>query len=417
MIFKPKTLSTILKYVLLISIFIANAYIFSQILSENLLGCLIGSKGFLSYFLSLIFLILNNLIPLLVAIAFFTVGERKLLASMQRRTGPGKVGFWGSLQAIADGAKLVNKETLIPVKANFYLFLTAPMLALFLAFISWGFIPFSNISFFFDNDYAILVILGLSSINVYSVVLAGWSSNSKYTFLGGLRSCAQMISYEISISIILIPIFLSSNSLNFIKIVNHQENFWFIGPLFPLSIMFLISIVAETNRTPFDLPEAEAELVAGFNLEYSSIIFAFFFLAEYSNMILMSTIYSLLFLGGWLSPFGDFLGQSSFFWVTSKLIFVCMFFVHIRGNLPRYRYDQLMFIGWKVILPLSLAFVIFYISFLYSFDGVPIGAFDFYNFSIQLNPNIMNEFVYEDLFYSFRLFCLMDITNIFNNSN
>ena len=414
MILKPKFLSTIIKYVLLISIFVVSLFITSELFSlVNSSDFLSNSKGFFVYFLSLIFLILNNLIPLLVAIAFFTVGERKLLASMQRRTGPGKVGFWGSLQAIADGAKLVNKETLIPVKANFYLFLTAPILALFLAFISWGFIPFSNISFFFDNDYGILVILSLSSLNVYSVILAGWSSNSKYTFLGGLRSCAQMISYEISISIILIPIFLSANSLNFIKIVNHQENYWFMGPLFPLSIMFLISIVAETNRTPFDLPEAEAELVAGFNLEYSSIIFAFFFLAEYSNIIMMSTIYSLLFLGGWLSPFGDFLIHSSFFWITLKLILVCIFFVHIRGNLPRYRYDQLMFIGWKVILPLSLAFVMFYISILYIFDGVPIGTFDFYNFSTRLTPNSTNEFIYNDLLYIFIDFGSINVKNIF----
>jgi len=280
-----KILRIFIKFVLLISVLLFFGIGFIElafIISANMKLF----SGFLVYLLSLIFLILNNLIPLLVAVAFFTVGERKLLASIQRRTGPGKAGFWGSLQAIADGAKLVVKETLIPVKANFYLFLTAPIVALFLAFISWGFIPFNNFSFFFDNDYGILVILSLSSLNVYSVVLAGWSSNSKYTFLGGLRSCAQMISYEISISIILIAIFLNVSSLNFITIVNYQEKIWFIFPLFPLAIMFLISIVAETNRTPFDLPEAEAELVAGFNLEYSSIVFAFFFLQNLVKMFL-----------------------------------------------------------------------------------------------------------------------------------
>lgn len=414
MIFKSKTISSLLKYALLIFIFFIFSIAFNKIiLSNDFVKDSIFTREFQVYFLSLVFIILNNLIPLLIAIAFFTVGERKLLASMQRRTGPGKVGFWGSLQAIADGAKLINKETLIPVKANFYLFLSAPILALFLALISWGFIPFSNMSFFFDTDYAILVILSLSSLNVYSVVLAGWSSNSKYTFLGGLRSCAQMISYEISISIILIPIFLSANSLNFIKIVNYQEYVWFIGPLFPLSIMFLISIVAETNRTPFDLPEAEAELVAGFNLEYSSIIFAFFFLAEYSNIILMSTIYTLLFLGGWLSPIDKFLIQNSFCWVVLKLIVVCMFFVHIRGNLPRYRYDQLMFIGWKIILPLSLAFVIFYVTILYVFDAVPIGPLDFYNYSVLLAYNPVNDFILNDFFYSFVPFSEINLKNTF----
>lgn len=395
-----KILRIFIKFVLLISVLIFFGIGFIElafIISANMKLF----SGFLVYLLSLIFLILNNLIPLLVAVAFFTVGERKLLASMQRRTGPGKAGFWGSLQAVADGAKLVVKETLIPVKANFYLFLTAPIVALFLAFISWGFIPFNNFSFFFDNDYGILVILSLSSLNVYSVVLAGWSSNSKYTFLGGLRSCAQMISYEISISIILIAIFLNVSSLNFITIVNYQEKIWFIFPLFPLAIMFLISIVAETNRTPFDLPEAEAELVAGFNLEYSSIVFAFFFLAEYSNMVLMSAIFSLLFLGGWLSPFGSlFCSEFSYFWISLKVILVCIFYVHIRGNLPRYRYDQLMFIGWKVILPVSLAFVMFYIIILYVFDAVSINSFDFYDFGVCMSSIALELFKYNDYLYS-----------------
>lgn len=332
-----------------------------------------------------ILLVLVNLIPLLICIAFFTVAERKLLASLQRRTGPMLVGYWGVLQALADGFKLVIKEIVIPAKVNFFLYLLAPVLALFLTFLSWSFLPLGLTSFYIYEEYNILILLAISSINVYTIVIAGWSSNSKYSFLGGLRSSAQMISYEISISLILIPIFLTSGSLNLIKISAIQENIWFIFSLFPISIPFLVSILAETNRAPFDLPEAEAELVAGFNLEYSSIIFALFFLAEYGNMILMSTLFSMLFLGGWNSFFFcSYIGPMN---LLIKILLVCVVFVIVRGNLPRYRYDQLIDVGWKIFLPITLSFLFFYISFLFCTNLSPVNPYQFLNLELQTFPH------------------------------
>lgn len=338
-----------------------------------------------------ILLILNNIVPLLICIAFFTVAERKILASLQRRFGPNRVGYWGLLQAFADGFKLINKEIILPTKSNVYLYFFAPMLALFLSFFSWGFIPLSSTSLFFNDEYNTLIILAISSLNVYTIIIAGWASNSKYSFLGGLRSSAQMISYEVSISICLVPVFLNSNSLNLSEIVNSQINGWFFWPLLPVAVIFFISIIAETNRAPFDLPEAEAELVAGFNLEYSSIVFAFFFLGEYGNILLMSTFFTILFLGGWW-PLFDWLTLSPIFWISIKTLFCCFLFILIRGSLPRYRYDQLMYIGWKTFLPVSLSFLFFYVTIFFLFNALKT---DFYNFedfyNLCLNQNLINS--------------------------
>lgn len=345
----------------------------------------------LKIFICSLILIINNIVPLLICIAFFVVAERKVLGSLQRRFGPNIVGYWGLLQAVADGFKLINKEILIPTKSNVYLYFLAPTLALFLSFFVWGFVPMSLTSIFFEDAYSTLIVLAISSLNVYTIIIAGWSSNSKYSFLGGLRSSAQMISYEVSISICLLPIFLSANSLNLIEIVNSQNKIWYLIPLLPVSIIFFISIIAETNRAPFDLPEAEAELVAGFNLEYSSIVFAFFFLAEYGNIILMSAFFSILFLGGWLPIFSFLSFIPAIFWMALKTLACCFFFILIRGCLPRYRYDQLMYLGWKVFLPISLSFFFFYVSTLFLFNGIPFGIFEYQNI------NFLNwaEFIYK----------------------
>lgn len=328
-------------------------------------------------------LVIVNIIPLLVCIAFFVVSERKVLGALQRRFGPNMVGYWGLLQAAADGLKLICKEMLVPARVNIYLYFLAPVAALFFTFFAWGFIPLSLTATFFDDVYSVLVILAISSLNVYTIMVAGWSSNSKYSFLGGLRSSAQMISYEVSISICLLPVFLSARAVNLIEIVSSQKLVFYILPLAPVALIFFISIIAETNRAPFDLPEAEAELVAGFNLEYASIIFAFFFLAEYGNIILMSAFFSILFLGGWLAPFEFLAGTAPVIWMSIKTVFCCFFFLLVRGTLPRYRYDQLMYIGWKVFLPISLSFFFFYTSWLFYLNGVALDFFDFQNLNLH----------------------------------
>ena len=317
------------------------------------------------------------IVPLLLAVAFFTLVERKIMASLQRRKGPNFVGFFGLLQPFADAVKLVIKETVIPSSANFVIFVFAPILCLFLSIMGWAVIPLGNSLVFLDVNLGVLYIFGVSSLSVYSIILSGWSSNSKYAFLGCLRSSAQMISYEVSIGLIIICVLLCSGSLNFSNIVNSQQFIWYIVPLFPLALMFFISALAETNRPPFDLPEAEAELVAGYNVEYSAAGFALFFIGEYSNILLMSSLFVIFFLGGWLPPMFilTFLSYfnilnyfSDLFWFILKLIFVIFSFVWVRASLPRYRYDQLMTLGWKVFLPLSISFVIFISGFLISFD-------------------------------------------------
>ena len=308
------------------------------------------------------------IIPILLSVAIFTVFERKVIGYTQYRQGPIKVGFLGILQPIADGLKLLIKEPITPINSNFLMFTSAPIITLLLSLINWSLIPFSYGSVLSDLNLGILFILGISSLGVYGVIIAGWSSNSKYAFLGALRSAAQMISYEVSIGIILITVLLPVGSLNLTDIVLAQKDIWFIIPFFPIFILFFISSVAETNRHPFDLPEAEAELVSGYNVEYSSVGFAFFFIGEYANIIFMSALNSILFLGGWLAPFEiiNFMEGPIIFSV--KILFFIFLFIFIRAILPRYRYDQLMSLGWKVFLPLSLGFFIFYYGLLLSFN-------------------------------------------------
>jgi NADH-quinone oxidoreductase subunit H len=310
------------------------------------------------------------MLPLLLSVAFFTLVERKVLSAMQRRKGPNVVGFFGLLQPFADALKLLIKETVFPAPANKFLFIFGPLLIFVLALLSWTVIPFSSNSVVADINLGVLYIFALSSLNVYAIIIAGWSSNSRYGFLGALRSSAQMISYEVSIGLILINIFLCVGSLNLSEIVLFQKNVWFVIPFFPVFFMFFISILAETSRQPFDLPEAEGELVAGYFVEYGSVGFALFFIAEYSNIILMSTLTVLFFFGGWL-PFIQVLDFiPGIFWFVAKLNIFLFSFIWVRAALPRYRYDQLMQLGWKVFLPLALGSVIFTSSFLVGFGIV-----------------------------------------------
>jgi len=296
------------------------------------------------------------ILPILLAVAFFTVFERKILAAMQRRRGPNVVGIYGLLQAIADAIKLLSKETLIPGPSNLYIFIFSPIFTFLISMLCWSLIPFDYGIVISDINLGILFLFAFSSLGVYGIIMSGWASNSKYAFLGSLRSSAQFISYEISMGLLIVPIVLISESFNISSIVLSQSSIYYFIPFFPFFILFLITALAETNRVPFDLPEAESELVSGYNVEYSSIGFTFFFLAEYSNIILMSSIIVILFLGGWL-PF-LFYGLAGSFYYSIKLLFIMFFFVWVRATLPRYRYDQLMFIGWKIILPLSLAFTL-----------------------------------------------------------
>jgi NADH-quinone oxidoreductase subunit H len=305
------------------------------------------------------------IIPLLIAVAYLTLVERKVLASMQRRRGPNVVGLFGLLQPLADGFKLITKETIIPSSSNSLLFISAPILTFTLSLISWCVIPFNYNNILVNFDLGLLYIFSISSLSVYGIVLSGWSSNSKYAFLGSLRSTAQIIAYEISIGFIILLVLVCSGSLNFLDIVISQKMVWYVVPLLPAFLMFFISTLAETNRPPFDLPEAEAELVSGYNVEYSSIGFALFFLGEYSNIILMSALNVLLFFGGWLFFFN--FGLIVFAIKTCAIMFI---FVWVRAVLPRYRYDQLMRLGWKFLLPISLGYLVFMSSLLISFDLV-----------------------------------------------
>lgn len=310
---------------------------------------------------------------MLLAVAYFTVAERKIMGAIQRRLGPNVVGFVGLLQALADGLKLFVKETTLPSNSNLVIFVLAPILSFLLSVIAWSVIPFSHSVVFADVNLGILYLFAVSSMNVYGIILAGWASNSKYAFLGALRSAAQMISYEISIGFIILSIAVCVGSLNLSKIVLAQKEVWLIVPLFPLFVMFYISMLAETNRQPFDLPEAESELVSGYNVEYSAMTFALFFLAEYSNMLLMSALSAILFLGGWLPlfdifPFNLFPGS---LWFSFKVCIGAVFFILTRATLPRYRYDQLMYLGWKCFLPFAIGYLMFTIGILISFNWLP----------------------------------------------
>ena len=318
--------------------------------------------------------ILNFLIivvPVLISVAYLTLAERKIMGSMQQRKGPNVVGFLGLLQPLADGLKLLLKETVIPTNANTFGFIFAPILTLMLSLFGWSVIPFSTFSFFVDINIALLFLFAVSSLGVYGIIISGWASNSRYAFFGALRSAAQMISYEVSIGLILISVLVFTGSLSLVDIVFFQKFIFFVIPFFPLFLMFLISILAETNRAPFDLPEAESELVSGYNVEYASMGFALFFLAEYSSMILMSSLTILMFLGGWLFFIIEIenpIINSSIF--ALKICLILFFYIWVRASFPRYRIDQLMRLCWKIFLPLSLAFVIFVLSAIFSFNGI-----------------------------------------------
>ena len=300
------------------------------------------------------------IVPLLLAVAYLTYAERKVLAAAQLRKGPNVVGPFGLLQPIADGAKLLFKETVIPSGANRFVFVVAPILTFVLSLIAWAVIPFDAGIVISNINVGILYLFAISSLGVYGIIMAGWSSNSKYAFLGGLRSAAQMVSYEVSIGFVIVSVLLCVGSLNLSDIIAAQRTIWFCVPLFPMFIVFFISALAETNRSPFDLPEGESELVAGFFVEYSAMTFALFYLGEYANMILMSAMTSILFLGGWLAPFGvvPFTWIPGPVWFALKIAFVLFCFLWVRATFPRFRYDQLMRLGWKVFLPLSLGWLV-----------------------------------------------------------
>ena len=318
-------------------------------------------------------LILLIVVPLLLAIAYLTYAERKIIGAMQLRQGPMVVGPLGLLQPIADGLKLLAKETVLPSGANKVVFLVAPMVTFTLALIGWAVIPFGEGLVLADINVGVLYLLAISSLGVYGIIMAGWASNSRYAFLGALRSAAQMVSYEIAIGLIIINVLITAGSLNLSDIVHAQENLWYFIPHFPMFAIFVASILAETNRHPFDLPEAEAELVAGYNVEYSSMSFALFFLGEYGNMILMSAICSVLFLGGWLPPFDivPFTWIPGPIWFIAKICLILFVFIWARATLPRYRYDQLMRLGWKVFLPASLLWVVVTSGFLVATGNLP----------------------------------------------
>ena len=304
--------------------------------------------------------ILLIVVPLLVAVAFLTLAERKVIAAMQLRKGPNVVGPFGLLQPFADGLKLLIKETVIPSGANRVVFLMAPILTFLLSLIAWAVIPFGEGLVLADINVGILYLFAISSLGVYGIIIAGWASNSKYAFLGALRSAAQMVSYEVSMGFVIVTVLMCVGSLNLSEIVRAQETVWFFIPLFPMFIIFFISTLAETNRAPFDLPEGESELVAGFFVEYSGISFAMFFLGEYANMILMSALTSILFLGGWLPPVATepFTWIPGPIWFALKIALVLFVFIWVRATFPRFRYDQLMRLGWKVFLPFSLVWLV-----------------------------------------------------------
>lgn len=317
--------------------------------------------------------IMAVIVPVLVSVAFLVYAERKVLALIQLRRGPNIVGPFGILQSFADALKLLTKENIIPSGSNKIVFILAPIITMVLSLAAWAVIPFAPGWVVSDINVGVMYLFAVSSLSIYGVIMAGWASNSKYPFLGALRSAAQMVSYEVSIGFVIITVLLCVGSLNLTKIVEAQRTVWFAIPLLPMFIVFFISALAETNRLPFDLPEDEATLVAGFFTEYSSASFVLFFLAEYASMILMSAMTVILFLGGWLPPFDIFPFNvvPGIIWFTAKIIFVLFLFIWVRGTFPRYRYDQLMRLGWKIFLPLSLFWVVVTASFLTIFDMLP----------------------------------------------
>src|SRR5476651_962958 len=312
-------------------------------------------------------------VPLLLAVAYMTYADRKIWGAIQLRKGPNVVGPFGLLQPMADGLKLLLKETILPSSANIVLFLIAPLITFVTALIAWAVVPFDDGWVIADINVGVLYLFAISSLGVYGIIIAGWASNSKYAFLGALRSAAQMVSYEVSMGFVLVTVLLCAGSLNLTTIVLAQQKIWFCIPLFPMFIIFFISALAETNRAPFDLAEGESEIVAGFFVEYSSMSFGLFFLGEYANMILMSAMTSILFLGGWLGPFGifPFTWIPGPFWLILKICMCLFTFIWVRASFPRYRYDQLMRLGWKVFLPFSLFWVVLTAGVLMAFGWLP----------------------------------------------
>ena len=317
--------------------------------------------------------ILMLLVPVLVSVAMIVWLDRRVWAFVQKRRGPNVVGPFGLLQSLADALKYIFKEIIIPARSNKVIFILAPIITMTLALISWAVIPFSEDFVLADINVGILYLFAVSSLGVYGIIMGGWASNSKYPFLGAIRSAAQMVSYEVSIGIIIINVLLCVGSLNLSDIVKAQENVWYIIPLFPMFVIFFISALAETNRPPFDLPEAEAELVAGYQTEYSGMMYAMFWLGEYANILLMCALGSILFLGGWLSPINifPFTVIPSPIWLILKILLLFILFALVKAIVPRYRYDQLMRLGWKVFLPLSLTWVVLTAGYLMYFDLLP----------------------------------------------
>ena len=328
---------------------------------------------YLSIIFSETYKILFLLVPVLVSVAMVVWLDRRIWAFVQKRQGPNVVGPFGLLQSLADALKYIFKEVIIPSSSNKVIFILAPIVTMTLALISWAVIPFSATQVLADINVGILYLFAVSSLGVYGIIMGGWASNSKYPFLGAIRSAAQMVSYEVSIGVIIINVLLCVGSLNLNDIVMAQENLWFVIPLFPMFVIFFISALAETNRPPFDLPEAEAELVAGYQTEYSGMMYAMFWLGEYANILLMCAMGAILFLGGWLSPIEiyPFSLIPGAFWLIFKILFLFVLFALVKAIVPRYRYDQLMRLGWKIFLPLSLTWVVLTASYLFYFNLLP----------------------------------------------
>ncbi len=321
-----------------------------------------------------VYKILFLLVPVLVSVAMVVWLDRRVWAFVQKRQGPNVVGPFGLLQSLADALKYVFKEIIIPSSSNKVIFILAPIVTMTLALISWAVIPFSATQVLADINVGILYLFAVSSLGVYGIIMGGWASNSKYPFLGAIRSAAQMVSYEVSIGVIIINVLLCVGSLNLNDIVIAQQNLWFVIPLFPMFVIFFISALAETNRPPFDLPEAEAELVAGYQTEYSGMMYAMFWLGEYANILLMCAMGAILFLGGWLSPIEiyPFTLVPGAVWLILKILLLFFLFALVKAIVPRYRYDQLMKLGWKVFLPMSLIWVVLTASFLFYFNLLPV---------------------------------------------
>ena len=335
----------------------------------------LSSQNFITFLLIMV-KIIALVVPLLVIVAFLTYAERKVIASVQLRKGPNVVGPFGLLQPLADGLKLFSKETIFPTVSNKIVFILAPMIAFSLSIAAWAVIPIADGWVISNINVGILYLFAVSSLSVYGIIMAGWASNSKYAFMGALRSAAQMVSYEVSIGLVIVTVLLCVGSLNLTAIVYAQKSTWFVFPLFPMFIVFFISALAETNRAPFDLPEDESSLVGGYFTEYSSMLFAMFFLGEYAAMIMMSGMATILFLGGWLAPFdiGILNYIPGFVWFSLKTSLILFIFLWVRATFPRFRYDQLMRIGWKVFLPFSLLWVVLTSGFLIIFNLLPLSS-------------------------------------------